>query len=73
MEEVVDAEVAHLGLEAGPQVEDRLRTARCKFGGLLDWHVGGLARAAACAEQLLGADQRHVEKLARQVFEPGIA
>ena len=73
MEEVVDAEVEHLGLEAGPQVEDRLRTARCKFGGLLDRHVGRLARAPACAQQLLGADERHVEKLARQVFESRIA
>ena len=70
MEEVVDTEIAHLGLETRPKVEDCLRAARRELRGLTGRHV---SRLATRAEQLLGADQGHVEKLARQVFEAGIA
>ena len=73
MEEVVDTEIAHLGLETRPKVEDCLRAARRELRGLTGRHVRRLAGRTTRAEQLLGADQGHVEKLARQVFEAGIA
>ena len=73
MEQVVDAEVAHLGLESRPQVEDRLRSPRGKLGGLVDLDRRRLAGCASRAKQLLSAHQRYVEKLACEIFEARVA
>src|SRR5205807_5392963 len=73
VEEVVDAQVAHLRFQPRPQVEDRLRAARRKLRCLLLGNRRGLARGAAGAEQLLGAYQLHAEELAGEVLEPRVA
>ena len=73
MKQVVDAQVAHLGLEARAQVEDHLRAPGCKIRCLFDRHSRGLARGAADAQELLGADERHLEKFARKVFQARVA
>src|SRR5581483_12289259 len=52
---------------------DRLRAPRRELRGLVDADRGRLARGPPGAEQLLGADEVHVEELAREVLQARIA
>jgi len=72
VEQVVDSEIAHLGLESRPQVEDRFRAASGELGRFVLTHRRRFARGAARAEQLLGAHQLHGEELSREILQPRI-
>jgi len=72
VEEVVDAEVAHLGFESRPQVEDRLGPARGELRSLVFGNRRRLARRAPRAEKLLAADELQVQELPREVLQPRV-
>ena len=72
VEEIVDAQISHLGLEPRPEVEDRLSSPGGELRGVAVGDGGGLPRRATCAQQLLGADELHTQKVVRQVLEARI-